>query len=223
MSGGAAFLFYRSPVALLLAIFIVPMYLKRKKKQYAKERIKRLQQQFQSGMQIVSGTLAAGYSMENAWKTAEKDLEKLYGKDAEFCVELNRMNQKIRMNQPMEQLLSEFAERSGCEDICNFAEIFRFAKRSGGNMTEIIRTTLSRMQEKADIMEEIQNAVAAKKAEQKMMNFLFPGILLFLILGSSEYVSTLYETAAGRLVMSICLAGYVIACLWSEKLMDIPV
>lgn len=223
LTAGTAFLFYRSPIAMALAAVFVPMYLMRKRQTYIRERKLRLQQQFKSGMQMVSGALAAGYSMENAWKNAEKDLERLYGKDSEFYQELSRMNQKIRMNEPIEQILYDFAIRSGSEDICNFAEIFRYAKRSGGNVTEIIRTTISRMQEKTDIMAEIENAVAAKRAEQKMMNIMLPGILLFITLGSPEYVSSLYHTPFGVLVMSICLTGYLFACRWSERITDIAV
>ncbi len=223
LTAGAAFLFYRSPAAMMLAVIFIPMYLARKKQAYVRERKQRLQQQFKSGMQMVSGSLAAGYSMENAWKNAEKDLERLYGRNSEFYLELNRMNQKLRMNEPLEQILYDFAIRSGSEDICNFAEIFRYAKRNGGNVTEIIRTTIRRMQEKADIMAEIENAVAAKRAEQKMMNVMLPGILLFVTLGSPEYVSSLYHTPLGVFVMSICLAGYLFACRWSEKLTDISV
>lgn len=223
LTAGAAFLFYRSPIAMILAVIFIPMYLIRKNRAYIRERKYRLQQQFKSGMQMVSGALAAGYSMENAWKNAEKDIGRLYGTDSEFYLELSRMNQKVRMNEPLEQILYDFAVRSGSEDICNFSEIFRYAKRNGGNVTEIIRTTVNRMQEKADIMAEIENAVAAKRAEQKMMNFMLPGILLFITLGSPEYAASLYHTPFGVLVMSICLAGYIFACRWSEKLTDISV
>ena len=223
LSVGVAFLFYRSAAAMLLAVFFVPYYLSKKKKEYVRVQKAHLLQQFKSGMQMVSGTLAAGYSIENAWRSAQVEIGRLYGAEAEFYLELKRMNRKVRMNEPFEKILSDFAYRTGIEDICNFAEIFRYARRSGGNVTEIIRTTVSRMQEKEDILSEIQNAVAAKKMEQRMMNIMFPGILLFVTLGSPEYVDSLYGTLPGVLIMSICLAGYLFACHWSEKLVDIQV
>jgi tight adherence protein B len=222
-SAGAAFLFYRSFFGLALAVIFVPLFLKRKTVQEQKKRKERLQRQFISGMQSASGALVAGYSMERALKSAGEDMDRLYGKDADFSIELTQMNQKISMNMPVEQVLYEFAQRSGCEDICNFAEIFQYAKRSGGNISEIIRNTVSLMQEKADIMAEISNAVAAKQAEQKLMNILLPGILLFITLGSPEYVSSLYHTPVGILVMSVCLVGYLFAIYWSERLLDISV
>ena len=42
--------------------------------------------------------------------------------------EMRQMNAGIGMNQPVEQLLYQFAVRSECEDIMEFAEVFRFAK-----------------------------------------------------------------------------------------------
>lgn len=223
LNAGAAFLFYRSVWAMLAGFVLIPLYVKRRSIQWMRERHQRLQRQFISGMQIVSGSLAAGYSMENAWRNAEQDLIRLYGHEAEFCVEMRRMNQKLAMNEQLEQVLFEFASDSGVEDIYNFAEIFRYVKRSGGNMAEIIRGTIERMQEKADILAEIENAVASRKMEQRMMNLLLPGVLLFVTISSPSYSGKLYHNALGILVMSVCLVGYIFCFWWSERLTDIAV
>lgn len=223
ISAGAAFLFYRSVWALTAGGILIPLYVKRKRDKWIRERKQRLQRQFISGMQIVSGLLTAGYSVENAWKKAQQDLDRLYGADAEFCRKMKRMNQRLEMNEQLDRILYDFALESGVEDIYNFAEIFCYVKRSGGNLTEIIRTTVDRMQEKAAIMEEIENVVTSKKMEQKMMNLLLPGILLFVTVSSPAYVSALYHNVPGVLVMSICLAGYTGCFIWSERLTDIAV
>lgn len=223
ISAGTAFLFYRSGWGLLTAVFFIPVCVKRAKEERVGRRRKQLLEQFKSGMQIVAGSLGAGYSMENAWRNAQVEMGRLYGEQSEFYLELCRMNQKIRMNEPLEKLLYEFACDTNIEDIRNFAEIYQYARRSGGNITEIIRKTVGRMQEKADVMSEIDHAIAAKRAEQRMMNILLPGILLFITLSSPEYTDTLYHTFSGICVMSVCLSGYLTACRWSEKLMDIKV
>lgn len=220
---GIAWLFYRSVWALLLGAVVIPFCVRRRAQRRRERSARQLEKQFQSGMQAVSAALLAGYSMENAWCSAQTEVEKLYGTDSVMAAELRRMNQRVRMNEALEVLLMEFARRSDNEDIRNFAEILQYAKRSGGNMTAIIRTTVERMQEKAEVLEEIENAVAAKKWEQKLMMILFPGVLLFVTLGSPEYVSCLYHTVLGVPVMSGCLAGYVGACLWAERLTDIRV
>ncbi|MCD7981899.1 MAG: type II secretion system F family protein [Clostridiales bacterium] len=174
-------------------------------------------------MQMVSGSLGAGYSMENAWRRAEKEMAALYGEDAVFCVELRHMNQRLAMNEPLEKILSEYAVQSGVEDICRFSEVFSYAKRSGGDLGVIIRSVTGQMQQKAEILSDIEISVASKKMEQRMMNLLLPGVLLFVTISSPSYVSTLYHNALGILVMSICLGGYLCCLFWSEHLTDISV
>lgn len=58
------------------------------------------------------------------------------------------------------------------------------------------------MQEKTEVLQEIETAVAAKRAEQRMMMILLPVILLFITLSSPEYTGALYKNLAGVLVMS---------------------
>ncbi len=218
-----AFLFYRSVWAVVLGVIFVPLYVKIQWEREERARRQDMKKQFISGMQMVSGSLRAGYSMENAWRKAETELLALYGPDAEFCIQMRWMNQRLAINEPMEKILDEFAAESGDEDICGFAEIFGYAKRSGGNLTEIIRTVTERMQEKEEILNEIETSVAAKKMEQRMMDLLLPGILLFITISSPSYVTSLYHNVPGVLVMSVCLGGYLACIYWSEKIMDIPV
>ena len=222
-TGFTAFLFYRSWVALFLGLGFVPLFLQRRKRLLDAENNRQLLCQFQSGIQVVTGALTAGYSVKNAWRFAQKEIQTMYGIQAEFYIALEEMNQKIAMNEPVDLTFYAWAETTGCEDIMNFAEIFCYAHRSGGNLTEIIRETSERLQEKKEILEEIETAVTAKRTEQKLMNLLFPGILLFITVSSPEYVAALYHSASGVLLMSGCLTGYLILVRWSEKIVDIRI
>ncbi|MCC8151954.1 MAG: type II secretion system F family protein [Lachnospiraceae bacterium] len=223
LTAGAAFVFYRSVWAMVLGIVLIPLYVRSRRERWRRMCTQNLQQQFISGMQMVAGSLAAGYSMENAWRRAEKELIVLYGPEAEFCVQMRYMNQRLAVSEPLERILLDFAAESDVEEIRDFSEVFSYAKRSGGNLTEIIRSVTERMQRRAEILTEIETAVASKKMEQRMMNFLLPGILLFVTVSSPSYVSTLYHNALGILVMSICLGGYLCCMYWSEQITDIAV
>ncbi|MCD8230687.1 MAG: type II secretion system F family protein [Clostridiales bacterium] len=223
LSAGAAFIFYRSLWGLLLGIVIIPIYLRMRKEMWKKERTQNLQQQFISGMQMVAGSLMAGYSMENAWRRAEKELIVLYGEKAEFCIQMKMMNQRLAVNEPLEKILSDFADDSDVEEIRDFSEIFSHVKRSGGNLTEVIRSVTDRMQQRAEIMADIETAVASQKMEQRMMDLLLPGILLFVTVSSPSYVSILYHNALGVFVMSVCLGGYLGCMYWSQRITDIRV
>lgn len=218
-----AFLFYRSVWGLCTFGIFAPLCLRMHRKRAAVRRAEQIQKEFLTAMEAASGALMAGYSLESAWKYAQRETEQMYGMQGIFSRELQMMNQKLSMHEPMEQLIYELAERCDNEEIYHFAEILLYAKRSGGNMTEIIHRTVCRMQEKHEVLREIATNVAAKRAEQKMMMILLPLMLLFLTVSSPEYTSALYGNPAGALVMSGCLAGYLGAMFWAEKIMDIPV
>ena len=90
-----------------------------------------INEEFMNVLKVLSSNMLAGYSVENAWQEAEKEMELMYGNDSLMLSEIQEMNRQIKMNQTFEAVLSEFAHRSGLEDIVNFSDIFSFAKSSG--------------------------------------------------------------------------------------------
>lgn len=81
----AAFLFYRSAWALVLIVPAVIACVCRGRTRREQEQIKRLQRQFQSAMQSVSGTLGAGYSLEYAWRYAQGDMAAVVWEGCGYC------------------------------------------------------------------------------------------------------------------------------------------
>ena len=188
-----------------------------------KERMMELEDQFQNAIQSVSGGLLAGYSMENAWKEAYKEMILLYGENSYICRELKEINHQAALNVPIEVMVEDLGKRSGVEDIENFAQIFRFAKRGGGNFVKIIHTTVVHMQEKTEVRQDIEVLVASKKLEQNIMNLMPLGILAYLKISSGDLLSAIYGNAFGVCFMSICLGIYVGALILAEKILKIEV
>lgn len=222
-AGVISWLFYRSGYAMALIIPIYLFYRRQYQAGQLKARRERLLQEFKEGMQAVSTALLAGYSMEHAWSEAEKELCELYGEDSLMYRELHLMNTAIRVNQPLEQVLSEFALRSGCEEIESFAEVFSFAKRSGGNFADIIRTTVCKIAGKIEVEQEIATALAGKKMEGRIMSAMPLLILTYLNLTAGDFLDTLYGNILGITVMSLALGVYAISIKLSEHIMDIQV
>lgn len=222
-SGVVAYLFYHSIFGIFSAAIIVPCGMYGTKKELLRKRDQILMVQFKDCLRFVSGALSVGYSIENAWKEAEKDLVKMYGKEADMCKELLQMNARIEIHEPIENQLLDFAVRSGQEDVNDFCQIFSFAKRSGGDFIRIIQNTDKRISDKVEILQEMDTVMAAKKFEQKIMNFI-PLFLLFFIQSTSpEFIRPLYGNIAGAAVMSGCLVLYGSAILIARKIVDIEV
>ncbi len=218
-----AVLFYESWLVMLLTPLCIWFLQKMWRTRLLKKRRQNLMHQFQDAMQMVSSSLLSGYSIESAWKEAETGIGQLYGEKSDMYKELQKMNQAIRLNVPIEELLEDFAKRADMEDITNFSEVFSYAKRSGGDLVNIIGNTLYHIRAKVEAENEIEVLVAGKKMEQNIMSIVPIGILVYLKVTYGDFLDPLYGNAFGVVFMTGCLAVYVGAFLLAEKILDIQV
>ena len=191
--------------------------------QKLEERKKKVAMEFQTMLKNVSSSLLAGFSLENAFVEAEKELKQMYGEKSYMFLELQNINKKVGMNIPLEEPLEDLAERTGMEDIYNFIDILSFAKRAGGNFVEIIDNTINKMWAKYETAREIDVAISAKKLEQKVMSVIPVVLLAYMKLTSAEYMSVLYGNVAGVLFMTVCLLAYGGAIYLAGKILQIKV
>lgn len=221
-AGLCAYTFYRSVLAFLFLLpvaFLYPVY---KKKDLEKERIRRLTLQFKEGIMVLASFLSAGYSLENSLSLSVKELEGLYGKTGMITEEFSYMEAGVRMNRPVELLLADMGRRSGIQDVDQFAQVFAAAKRSGGELTDIISQTAGIIRDKIQVQEEIHTLTAARVFEQKIMNGIPFGIILYIDFTSPGFFHVMYETWLGRIFMTACLGIYVGAVFLAKKILDIP-
>lgn len=216
-----AYLFYDSAWGLLIFPTVYVILRKRGSAQ-GKARVQaQIGKEFLDVLRTVSSALLAGLSMENAWREAAREIEGLYGESSIMGRELIRINGKVGMNIPLEQQLEELAMRSGNADVASFAEVFSFAKRSGGNLVTIMEGTANHIRARFETEREIQVLVASKQLEQKVMNVVPLLILAYLKVTSIGFLDILYRNVAGVLFMSGCLLAYGGAILLSERMLRI--
>jgi tight adherence protein B len=223
ITGGVALLFYESVWACVLFPVVLVVLWKRGIREGKEKRLRSLSGQFLDAMRAVSAALLGGYSIENALKEAQKEVGVLHGTGAAMYQELVEINQSVSLCVPIEKLFAEFGERSGVEDISSFAEVFAFAKRSGGDLVKMIEKTTEHMRLKQETEQEIAVAVASRRMEQKVMNVVPLFILAYLKGCSDGYLDAMYGNMFGVLVMTGCLLVYAGSILLSEHFLAIRV
>lgn len=218
-----SYLFYGT---LLGAILLSP-YLIWYMKSWQKEAIKKKQQsfrgQFKETIQSLSAALSVGYSVENAMREAVKDLKGIYKKEELILRELVFMIRQLQMNMTAENVLQEFAARTGDEDVQTFVTVFTMAKRSGGDTLDIIRNAVRQMSEKIDVEREIVTIMSAKKLEFRIMTAIPFGMILFLKLSFPEFLDVLYGNILGVVIMTVCLLIYLAAYEGGKRIVEIEV
>lgn len=223
LCGAVAFLFYRSIIAVALSSALLPIFMKKKSRELAQNRRWQLNLGFQDALNSMSNGLNAGYSMENAIPAAITDLSLLYEDSACIIQELKRVHQHLKMNENLEELFLELGERSGVDDIKNFAQVYKTAKRTGGDVMKIMQRTSRTIADKIEIKRDIRTMITAKRFEGKIMNLIPFGIILYLWLGSPGFLDPLYHNLFGIVFMTVLLAVYCGAGILSGKIMDIAI
>ena len=219
-----AYIFYRSMLA--FGLMLPPccgLLIWRERSQRLKRRKRMLAQQFKEAMVILAASLSAGYAMENAMAVSLEELRLLYGEQGLIVREFSGMVQQIRTNRNVEQVLMEFAGRSGLEDVQNLAEVLGIGKRTGGDLGSIMRHTAEVIRDKMQVKEEIITLTASRQFEQKIMNMI-PFFIIVYVEGTSPgFFDQMYCTGMGRGLMTVCLVLYLTAFWLSERILDIEV
>lgn len=217
------YFFYQSWAACVCLFPLLVFFLREKKKELAKRRRQELSIQFKDLVLSLSANQRAGYSIENAFKEAYRDMEMLYGTQSPVCQEVRHIILGLENNVVLEKLLYSLGVRSNEPDIMQFADVFLIAKRSGGNMTEILEKTAAVIEQKMETEQEIQLMISAKKMEQKIMNMV-PFLIIFYIGTTSKgFFDVLYHNLIGVVIMTVCLGFYGAAYLLSKRIVEIEV
>lgn len=217
------YFFYHSWIACLCLMPLLIPFLKEKQKDLAKRQRQELGIQFKDLILAVAANQKAGYSVENAFRESYKDMEMLYGREGIICTEIKYILAGLDNNIVLEKLIYHLGMRSGLPDIIQFADVFFIAKRSGGNMTDILQKTAAVIEQKTETDKEIQLMISAKKMEQKIMNMV-PFLIIFYVSSTSKgFFDVLYHNIIGMIIMTVCLGFYAAAYLLSKRIVDIEV
>ena len=218
-----AMLFYSRVwmMAVLLPLGIT--YYNRLIKQVEDKGKRRFERQFQDALQSLEAQLNVGYSMENAIKEVQRDLQIMYDNKTLIVREFTYMARQLNLNVTAEIAWKDFAARIALPEVDTFVTVFSLAKRSGGDSIMIIKNAVRQLGDKAEVKREIDTVIAAKKLEFRVMSMIPFGIIAYMRLTFPEFMSGLYGNLPGVIFMSICLAAYIAAWNLGCKIVEIEV
>ena len=173
---------------------------------------RRFERQFQDALQSLEAQLNVGYSMENAIKEVQRDLQIMYDRHTLIVREFTYMVRQLNLN-----------VRVALPEVDTFVTVFSLAKRSGGDSILIIKNAVRQLGDKAEVKREIDTVIAAKKMEFQIMSVIPLGIIGYMRLSFPEFMAGLYGNLPGAAFMSICLGAYIAAWRLGCKIVEIEV
>jgi tight adherence protein B len=216
-----AYLFYDRIWGIVFVIPVFALLLRYLRHEEEKNRETKAAGQFQGVLYAMMSALRTGYSVENAWRDAYRQLVKQEGAQCELAQIMQPGIRQLEMNQPFEVVLQEFAKQFPIEEAQDFAEIITVARKMGGNLVQISANAATRLTQSMETEQEIQTLLASRKYEWKIMSVIPLAMIGYLRIGSKGYLDLLYGNLFGVLFMSGCLALYLAALAWTVRLLDI--
>jgi tight adherence protein B len=216
-------LFYGNILFGLLMIPFVVMFIKWKRKLKTDRRKRELRFQFRDALNSISDLLSVGYSVENSIRECYKEMAILHGRESVICKELSLIVKKTELNIPIENTFVDLGRRSGIDDLNMFGQIFINAKRTGENLVAVISMVSGTISQSFEVEEEISHIIGEKKLEAYIMDIAPLAVLAYVGLTGGGMMDVMYETFIGRIVMTVCLAVYLVTVFISLKLTKVKI
>lgn len=222
--GVVGYIFYENIILTLLLMLFSLKFPDIRTKQIIDKRKRDLTIQFKDWLYSLSSSMSAGRSVESAFKESLNDLQIIYPDPQTHIIkEVSLMVRRLEMNETVEDVMFEFAERTHIEDIMNFADVLKICKRAGGNLVEVVKSTSSVIGDKIETKNEIETTITAKKFESRIMSVMPIAMVALLSVTAYDFMEPVFTTFKGHAVMTVAIIMFVAAFLIGEKIMKIEV
>ncbi len=177
----------------------------------------RFLEQIPDTLQLIAGSLRAGFSLPQALGTVVRE-----GTEP-TASELSRALAEARLGASLEDSLDGVAQRMNCMDLAWVVIGVRISREVGGNLAEIMGTTVSTMRERA----ELRGTVRVLSAEGRMSAWILSALPFlvagFLFVFRPGYFDPMTQSLAGWIMFAIGAVLLAFGIFWLSKLVKIEV
>ncbi|GAA4112445.1 hypothetical protein GCM10022215_08790 [Nocardioides fonticola] len=168
-------------------------------------------------LQLMSGALAAGLSLQQAVDTIVKE-----GSDP-IASEFRRVLVETRLGVPVEIALDGVAERFGSKDFEWVVMAIRIQRQVGGNLAELLDTVAATMREREYMRRQVASLSAEGRLSAWVLGLLPPLFLLYLVVTQRSYVEPLFTDPRGWFMLAFAGLWLGIGVFWMSRLVKVEV
>ena len=166
-------------------------------------------------LQLVASSLQTGFSLPQALDSAQG------GAADAMAAELGRALAATRIGSELEDELDRVGMRMRSEDWKWAVMAVRIQRQVGGNLAEVLLTTVQTLRERAATRRQVRALSAEGKLSAYILIALPIGLFLFLAWVRPEYIGLLWTTLPGvvMLVLTVILMG--IGAFWMSRVVKV--
>lgn len=200
-------------LAVVLSVFGPWGYLKLKKRL----RTRAFLAQLPDVLQLMSGSLSAGYSLPQAVDAVVRQ-----GNEP-VATEFNKALVEARIGAPIEDALDDVGTRMGSVDFGWVVMAIRIQRDVGGNLSEILSTVAATLRERERLRRQVQVLSAEGKLSAYILGGLPVAFGLYLLVTRPEYLKPLVTDPIGFILLGGMAMLMTVGSFWMKKVVTVEV
>jgi tight adherence protein B len=183
----------------------------------ASRRQAKFDEQLPSILQLLSGALQAGHSLQQAVDTVVHEAgEPIAG-------EFQRVLTEARLGRPLEEAFEAMAKRTHSVDFEWTVMAIRLQRQVGGNLAEVLATVSQTIRERYSLKRQVRALSAEGRLSSLILSLLPILIFLALLAFNPVFLAPLYTTAIGLAMLGGAVVLMLIGVFWLKKITEIKV
>ena len=168
-------------------------------------------------MQLLSGSLQAGYGFMQAIDTIVKEAP------PPTSTEFGRVLTEARLGMPIEDALQTMADRMGSEDFRWVVLAINIQRQVGGNLAQLLSTVADTLREREQVRRQIKVLSAEGRLSAVILVILPFAIAGYIAVANPTYLKPLFKETFGHIMIAFALVMMTIGIFWMKKIIKIDV
>jgi tight adherence protein B len=183
----------------------------------AKRRRKAFMGQLPDTLQLLAGTLRAGYSLMQGVEAVSQEVTDPMG------IELRRVVTEARLGRPLEEALEASADRMDSPDFAWAVMAIRIQREVGGNLSELLMTVADTMVQRERLRRDVQSLTAEGRMSAIILGSLPAGLGIIMYVLNPKYTGVLFTDPVGIGMLIAAVVAMLVGFLWMRKIINIEI
>ncbi len=197
---------------LTLLFLTVPIIFYAYLKLKAAQRVAKFREQLPDALGSLSDTMRSGFSLPQAIIFVAREVE------PPLQNILHALVRSHNLRIPITLAFARIGRQINIVEWTTIAEALVAQEKWGGNVLPLLEETARTMRERLAVEKEIMTLTAAGRLSGQLVSALIPIILLFFFVVSPDYLSVMFTSVSGRLLLTVAFTLQIVGFFWIRHL-----
>jgi Flp pilus assembly protein TadB len=183
----------------------------------ARRRLEKFGELLPDALQLVIGSLRSGFSLPQALEAMVREAPEL------VATEFSKAMAQVRLGMEVEEALDRLAARVRNRDLSWAVIAIRVQREVGGNLAEVLATTVGTIREREDLQRHVRSLSAEGRISAWVLLALplLAATVMFVL--RREYIAPLWTDPRGVVLLLVDIGLLLLGALWLSRLVRVEV